>query len=369
MTVRHDRGAPVTIGARVLLIALALAPATSLGVPASGSTGGVAARAASAKKRCRTVVKRAHGKKRKVRVCRKVKPKPKPAHRTLQLPSSPSGGRPIGVASGYGSIWVASEGDPLVYRIAPGNNRIAATIEEPNIDSGDKNCGALGIGFDAVWASRCDRAGGLARIDPQRNRVAATISGLGALGLGFGAGSVWAPGADFRDVYRIDPATNLVVARIVTGGETPSVAFDFGSAWAVRYDDGTVLRIDPGTNLVVATIRVGPDRGPTYITTGEGAVWVAHQDSEYGLYRIDPATNAATRIPVSAASPADDWFVTVGGGRVWVRSQDATIRRIDPATNAVTATLAAGRGGGGIAYDFGGVWAAAKGSNQLWRIP
>ena len=79
---------------------------------------------------------------------------------------------------------------------------------------------------------------------------------------------------------------------------------------------GTVTRYDPATGAATGPIRVG--NGPTDITTGLGAVWVANY-GDRTLSRIDAITNDSEEVPVGvspAAVAADPkghqlWMVVV----------------------------------------------------------
>ena len=74
-------------------------------------------------------------------------------------------------------------------------------------------------------------------------------------------------------VARIDPVKNRVVATIKVGREPLSVAVGGGAVWVANTIDRTVTRIDPVTNLPTKTIRLGSS--PEAITAGDGSVWVA----------------------------------------------------------------------------------------------
>jgi virginiamycin B lyase len=132
-----------------------------------------------------------------------------------------------------------------------------------------------------------------------------------------------------------------------------------------REDSGAVLRIDTATNEVVA--RVPLSRQPWYLAAGAGAVWAAVA-GESVVYRIDPGTNAVSAsIPV----PGDGiGAIAAGPEGVWVEAYEdrsdlgeknpTSLVRIDPSTNNVVATIPLGSLAGGyddeIALGQGGVW-------------
>jgi streptogramin lyase len=74
---------------------------------------------------------------------------------------------------------------------------------------------------------------------------------------------------------------------------------------------GVLVRIDPATNRAAAPIELGdPLSG---VVAGDNSVWAA-SFRDAALYRVDPGTTAATRIP-AAGAPRD---MAAFGGRVYV---------------------------------------------------
>jgi alpha/beta hydrolase fold len=132
------------------------------GVPSS-STVSVAGSAVSpqpaAKKRCRTVVKKVKGKKKRVRVCRRVKPKPKPAPSTSPAPSPT---QLIDVGGYRLAIECYGEGQPTVILDAQhgGDRRTDWSLIQPDVSKTTRVCAY-------------DRAG-LGRSEPRPGRRGTT---------------------------------------------------------------------------------------------------------------------------------------------------------------------------------------------------
>jgi streptogramin lyase len=122
--------------------------------------------------------------------------------RTSKASKIPLGGIPTGAAFGAGSFWV-SEDNSILARIDPTRRRVVATIR---LD-GDHLPGAVVVGDGAVWVF----AGGglLQRVDPASNRVVHTLpvgpDGVDYGQLAVGAGAVWLSDAEARTLIRIDP--------------------------------------------------------------------------------------------------------------------------------------------------------------------
>ena len=130
-------------------------------------------------------------------------------------------------------------------------------------------------------------------------------------------------------LVRFDTATTSRVS--VHRGPVGTIAYGEGALWAqTGYEADSIKRIDPRTNAVVAIIplgRIGESHGyRTRITVGEGAVWVATQQS---LWKIDPAINRF--VDVIHLGPRGEGNVAAGDGAVWVQSFiDRALLRVDP---------------------------------------
>ena len=159
-----------------------------------------------------------------------------------------------------------------------------------------------------------------------------------------GPTGVWV--GDLGHLARVDPTTDRVVH--VSGATTP-IGVGPDQVWAGVIDEpDTVARIDPVTAQIVA--RLDLDGAPAAIAVGFGAVWVL--DSGAVLHRIDPATNAVTALALGGTEPAVaagyqigavGFGVAAGDGAVWASgrsldNQQATLWRVDPATDAVVTT-------------------------------
>jgi len=133
----------------------------------------------------------------------------------------PVGAGPIFDTFGDGALWVANYDEDTISVVSAGS-RAAETIKL------DEGCGPLGIatGFGSVWVV-CYWHNHLVRIDPRTRRIVARIPiGFGGLSVSTGAGAVWVTNRDSRSVSRIDPHSNAAVATI----RLPSPLSPFGVA-------------------------------------------------------------------------------------------------------------------------------------------
>lgn len=218
---------------------------------------------------------------------------------------------PSAVVSAFGAIWAVGA-DGKLARIDPATND--ATV----IDIGVVG-EALASGEGSLWIASYDD-GALVRVDPTARAVTKTITGLGGLfGVAVTAGSVWAVNKTGHEVLRIDPTSGAVTARIPAERSPDWVAVGAGSVWVTRETPRAVLRIDPSTNAVVATILGDPTWGiGTGIAFYDGAVWSGF------LVRIDAATGKVTG---TFNGPTEQRLLAFGGGSAWI-ADVTTVHRV-----------------------------------------
>jgi hypothetical protein len=109
----------------------------------------------------------------------------------------------------------------------------------------------------------------------------------------------------------------------------------------------------PGRPVVAARIRL--DRPFADVDVGYGAVWLTGQGV---LRRIDPRTN---RVVATLPTPLTNQYASVafGEGAVWVTSGSqvqGVVYRVDPAANRVTAAISVPGGAFGVVVAAATVW-------------
>lgn len=266
--------------------------------------------------------------------------------------------------------------DPSQPNALPSAGKVIATVPVAST-------GGIAVGGDAVWvASNGPHA--VARVDPQTNRVVATIQVSdplpdplhGPTGLAFSHGTLWVldGSANCGCVHRIDPKTNRIVATIPLGVATNFRIAPLGIAttpdaiWVTNRwgsEDapaGSVVRIDPTTNSIVAILPLGSSvegGGPTGIAASSGEVWVG-VPSTRSMVRIDALSNSL--VATIPGFTCIEHQLVMDGGSIWVADCDS-VRRVDRRTNAIVKTIAipgiTGSGVRGIAVAGGSVWVQA----------
>jgi len=102
------------------------------------------------------------------------------------------------------------------------------------------------------------------------------------------------------------------------------------------------------------------------VVAGAGAIWVASDNEGGKVSRVDPATNAVVAtIPVDPGT----WYLAFGHGALWaVSAKGQSVQKIDPQTNAVTKRTALGKQPGFLAAGEGAVWVQEQGDGTVARI-
>ena len=261
------------------------------------------------------------------------------------------GNRPIAVAVGAGSVWVANADDGTLSKIDPGTRTVTATIGlgVPESD--------VAVGFGSVWVTSGSE-GTLLRIDPTTDTVVQTIDLAGsnpiapdgAYSVAVGAGAVWV-GSASRRVFRIDPASGKVDASIPVEHIPAALAVAGGDVWAGVLG-GRTVRIDAHTNAVTATVA-GPS-SPLSLAAGAGAIWVA--DELQTVWQIDPVTASVTRAIPVLGSP---FGIAVGGSQVWIAATDSPrLMQIDARSGKIVAGIPIGGSPLDVAIGAGALWVA-----------
>jgi DNA-binding SARP family transcriptional activator len=225
---------------------------------------------------------------------------------------------------------------------------------------------ALAIGHGSVWVANTDD-GTVSRIHPERHEVIRTIGiGAPAIDLAVTTDAVWVANGSDGTVSRIDPSADAVVETIDLRGSselvwnpTYAVAADDDSVW-IAVGSHHVLRIDPATNEPSAIIDVG--HVPVGVALGEEALWVVTA-AERAL-RIEPHTNTATaEVPIG-----DPVALAADEQAVWVSDLRGEVWRINPDTGTVTQTTPVGRGLVGLCATDGAVFAANNAEGTVVQI-
>ena len=268
------------------------------------------------------------------------------------------GRRPVAVAIGHGSVWVANADDGTVSRIHQDRHEVIRTIGigAPAID--------LAVATDAVWVAN-GSDGTVSRIDPSADAVVETIDLRGSSELAWNPtyavdaddDSVWIA-AGPHHVLRIDPTTNEPSAIIDVGHVPVGVALGQEALWVVTTAE-RALRIEPHTNTATAEVPIGY---PVALTAGKQAVWVS--DSRGQVWRINPDTAA-----VSQTTPVGRGLVglcATDGVVFAANNADGTVVQIDAQDGQVVGVVPVGHAPTDVAsLDGKTVWVSIQSESAM----
>ena len=267
------------------------------------------------------------------------------------------GRRPVALAIGHGSVWVANADDGTVSRVDPDRRDVVRTIGigAPAID--------LAVATDAIWVAN-GSDGTVSRIDPSADAVVETIDLRGTSELAWNPtyavaaddDSVWI-GAGPRHVVRIDPATNEPVAILDVERVPVDVALREEALWVVTTAE-RALRIEPRTNAATTEVPIGH---PVALAAGKHAVWVA--DTQGQVWRINPDTGAVTQTtPVGTGLVG---LCATDGAVFAANNTDGTIVQIDPHDGRVIGLVPVGHAPTDVASWNGTVWVSIQGESAV----
>jgi YVTN family beta-propeller protein len=266
----------------------------------------------------------------------------------------PVGTRPGGLASGFGSLWVANRDDATVSQVDPASGRVARTYPVGESPSG------IAVAGGSIWVagtSPTQRRVAVLRLDPQFGIVQRTAT-IDAVAPGTGASiaadgsSLWvAPATGL--LSRLDPRSGRVVAQLDPGIGPISAAARAGGVWLTDDLAGTLTEV--AASRRPRSIPVGD--GPSAVAVGDGSIWVADTMDDT-VVRIDPRTRRRLSVTHVGRGPSG---LAIGLKSVWVaNSQDGTVTRIDASSGRVIATIPVGSSPQSIVVADGRVWVSVQ---------
>jgi DNA-binding SARP family transcriptional activator/ABC-type transport system substrate-binding protein len=229
-------------------------------------------------------------------------------------------GRPNGIVSGAGAVWITDSADDLLLRV----DSAGQVIDRIPVGRGPAG---VTVADGLVWvANQLD--GTVSEVNPSAGTQVAVITvGIGPTAIASGYGAVWVASVTSDTLSRINAATGEVVSVIPLSSAPTGIAVGAGAVWVVSQETGELLRVDPGDDRPSQAIAIG--HSPDGVAVGAGSIWAA--DTGGTLTRFDPRTGKMQTIRVGGA-PAG---VVYANGAVWVSdSVSGTVSRIDPATGA-----------------------------------
>jgi YVTN family beta-propeller protein len=246
---------------------------------------------------------------------------------------------------------------------------------------------ALAAALVAVVLARGDAAqpvvvapNSVAVIDPARAAVVDTIPVGDSPGpIAASNGSMWVVNLNDRTLTKIDPVGRSVVQSVGlpvrSGLATPILLLAAAGAdvwvWACHL---SLFRVDPQSGQIAAELEIFRNTGAytgfsCAIAAEPGSVWVPMDYPKRVLVHVEAPTDAPAFI--SEQNPLPPTYrtaMTIGAGSVWLADHDGRVRRMDPVTGAITATVRLGDGPKAMAFGHGSAWVANDVEDSVTRI-
>jgi hypothetical protein len=157
----------------------------------------------------------------------------------------------------------------------------------------------------------------------------------------FAAGHIWViTGRNGDQLTGIDAATNRPGPVIKLPVGCSDLAQGTGAVWALCPAANRVVRVDVAHRLIQGTLTLAAPYAGFGTRTD---LWVG---SDRGLVRVD-ANSLEPEALFEGLNPGPDGDVAVDGDRVWVRTKDGFLHRIDARSNTVAEQIKPEREPGG----------------------
>lgn len=186
----------------------------------------------------------------------------------------------------------------------------------------------------------------------------------------YAEGSIWVScGASPNDfVKRINPLDGSVIATI-TGMTAPSnLVYDSVNRFIwVGSQTGQILsKIDPSTNTVVDTIDLGAGNTDSRCGVFDGTNLWFEVRATSSLKKINPVTKA---VLATVAHPSAAYGLTFDGTHIWVPNFGSNnCSKVNVATNGIDATVTVGTAPWGAFFDGQFVWCSNYTSSTVSKI-
>jgi tRNA A-37 threonylcarbamoyl transferase component Bud32 len=286
---------------------------------------------------------------------------------TIRIP-----GQPLDLATGAGAVWLADDGDDIIYRFDPETYE-RAIVPESHIPQ------TLVAAGDSIWlgAGTQDGRPVLVPLASQRGRTGAGI-GLQALAERSGDN-----GPPVRVLSQLIPASRTLsldtfdgwvldaaegVLRRFRGGEPPTLSspIDTGGTPHIAAGGMSELWVGQGRELarlvgdrIVTRTRLSGT--PVALAAGSDGVWAATVDGMLVLVERDGAIAHTVRL---SGRPVD---LETGEDSLWLLIRDGRLIEADPTTGQVRRIEEVGNNAVTLAVGEGSVWVGVRGGAQLER--
>ncbi len=288
--------------------------------------------------------------------------------------STDVGGKPVGLAAGLGSVWVAVSDQGKVLRLGLDDGTV-----QQQVPVGDTPL-RLAVTPAGVWVSEF-RAGTVSLVDASTNRRTVTVPvGAQPEGLTTDGKHLWVVLQQDARLAELDATTGAKVRTVAlpSGGEprlaayAPAVGGRPATVWVSDYGGNRVVPVEAATGKVGAPVPACA--APQALAVAGRTLWLACQDG--WLVTVDLVTHRATRATDLRQLDGNPDAIAVADGVVWTAlSTGPVVLRVDPATSTVTGRWEAATDGPLISADVdlvvaaGQVWVSSYNGGTVHHTP
>jgi hypothetical protein len=178
------------------------------------------------------------------------------------------------------------------------------------------------------------------------------------------ADSLWVTTGRDSHIVQLVAATNTLGKVLPIKDPCSGVAYAFGSLWSPSCGDHVLTRFDPADGKIIAQIPADPANSEGGITVGAGSIWLVAKPST--LVRIDPAKNA---VIASITLPSGSENPLFSDGFIWISSYEHdSLLKVDPASASVVATIPIGPKPRFLTAGAGSIWTLNQGDGTISRV-
>lgn len=303
----------------------------------------------------------------------------------------PAIGGPVSALVEDGSVWVADHREATVYRIDPATAVATRIPAEPHLyfDHG----GPLVPGLGGPWFGPFltgSNVRGWVHIDAATN-TASTPTGLrqaleslgagGATGVAETADGLWAAASNVGsvDVAEFDRADGHELRRVTIPGDAspgraPRILLSaFGSLWETADGDRVIEQIDPSSGTLIGAVALPVN--PVGIVAGDHALYLAAADAS--VVRVDPTTDCVTAVQFLGGAATDPVTgdgdliaVAAGTDSVFAAYDRGALAVLDPTTLALLKAFRVDAQDfqGGVTATAGTVWYPTFGNDTVLQV-
>jgi len=278
----------------------------------------------------------------------------------------------LGITANGGTVYATNPSDngdnDRIVRLVTGAQSSQDTVDATGLVTG------IAVDRDSIWVT-ASNPGTLTRYDARTMQKRGSVKvGNGPAHVAVAGDEIWVTNRGDGTAIRLSRSDFVkthfdsnhdaiaTIATTKTGNAPTGVAGGFDSVWVTNSDDGTVTRFDTN-EVAMAVIPVGGS--PHTVTIGGGFVWVVSDDS-HEVFKIDPTTNSI--VQKAPTHPAVEGAVFAQGS-LWLASgQDNVVTRVDPNSLATLTTIPVGRQPLRIATDGTSIWTANGGDSSISQV-